>query len=177
MCTQSYIARYPTPHCVHCLIRIAHARKNLSSVSTTLISYKPRQIERFANNINPDHGAPSKARRCQPGSAPGPGSLGQAPGTACCVAIGNAGGEAQDFEEATAPRPGGEQSLAPSRTPRAALPDLRQALARKRRSHFTYCGVTDNSKRGAASHRVPAYRGEASAWRLNARPHARRVRW
>ena len=43
---------------------------------------------------HPEHSAPSKARRCQPGEEPGPGSLGQAPGTTCCVAIGNAGGEA-----------------------------------------------------------------------------------
>jgi hypothetical protein len=42
----------------------------------------------------PEHSAPSKARRCQPGVEPGPGSLGQAPGTECCVASGNAGGEA-----------------------------------------------------------------------------------
>src|SRR5215510_12082471 len=45
-------------------------------------------------NTYPEHSAPSKARRCQPGEGPGPGSLGQAPGTECCVVIGNVGGEA-----------------------------------------------------------------------------------
>src|SRR5215510_11242937 len=38
--------------------------------------------------------APSKARLCQSGVGPAPGSPGQAPGTECCVASGNAGGEA-----------------------------------------------------------------------------------
>ena len=38
--------------------------------------------------------APSKARLCQSGVGPDPGSPGQAPGTECCVVIGNADGEA-----------------------------------------------------------------------------------
>ena len=38
--------------------------------------------------------APSKARLCQSGVGPDPGSPGQAPGTECCVVSGNAGGEA-----------------------------------------------------------------------------------
>ena len=38
--------------------------------------------------------APSKARLCQSGVGPDPGSPGQAPGTECCVVIGDAGGEA-----------------------------------------------------------------------------------
>src|SRR5262245_40784829 len=38
--------------------------------------------------------APSKARLCQLGAGPGPGSLGQAPGTKWCVAEGNDGCEA-----------------------------------------------------------------------------------
>src|SRR5215470_6859127 len=38
--------------------------------------------------------APSKARLCQSGVGPDPGSPGQAPGTKCCVVRGNAGGEA-----------------------------------------------------------------------------------
>ena len=38
--------------------------------------------------------APSKARLCQSGVGPDPGSPGQAPGTECCVVSGNAGGAA-----------------------------------------------------------------------------------
>src|SRR5262245_62219974 len=38
--------------------------------------------------------APSKARLCQPGVGPGPGSPGQTPGTACCAVEGNDNGEA-----------------------------------------------------------------------------------
>ena len=41
-----------------------------------------------------DTSAPSKARLCPSGVGPDPGSPGQAPGTECCVVIGNAGGEA-----------------------------------------------------------------------------------
>jgi hypothetical protein len=49
-----------------------------------------RQVHR----IYPQAGAPSKARLCQLGEDPSPGSPGQAPGTACCVAVGNGRGEA-----------------------------------------------------------------------------------
>ena len=38
--------------------------------------------------------APSKARLCQSGAGPDPGSPGQAPGPACCVGDGNVYGEA-----------------------------------------------------------------------------------
>ena len=38
--------------------------------------------------------APSKARLCQSGVGPDPGSPGQTPGTACCVVEGNDNGEA-----------------------------------------------------------------------------------
>lgn len=37
---------------------------------------------------------PSQARLCQPEAGSGPGSPGQAPGTACCVVDGNGCGEA-----------------------------------------------------------------------------------
>lgn len=39
-------------------------------------------------------GAPSEARLCQPAAGAGPGSRGEAPGTECCVDVGNAVGEA-----------------------------------------------------------------------------------
>ena len=45
-------------------------------------------------DIFSDTSAPSKARLCQSGGGPDPGSPGQAPGTECCVVIGDAGGEA-----------------------------------------------------------------------------------
>ena len=39
-------------------------------------------------------GAPSEARLCQLAADDGPGSLGEAPGTECCVGAGNGAGEA-----------------------------------------------------------------------------------
>ena len=47
-----------------------------------------------AAHIRSAASAPSQARLCQSGAGPDPGSLGQIPGTACCVVEGNDNGEA-----------------------------------------------------------------------------------
>jgi hypothetical protein len=56
----------------------------------SLMKRSGRNFPVFRSNAS----APSEARLCQPEAGSGPGSPGQAPGTACCVDVGNGGGEA-----------------------------------------------------------------------------------
>jgi len=51
-------------------------------------------LNQFYETFPPFVCAPSEARLCQPEADSGPGSRGKAPGTACCVGVGNGVGEA-----------------------------------------------------------------------------------
>src|SRR6202008_5138089 len=86
--------------CKHALVqRFVNTLQVISASSTTMGAVRRACLCHMAKLTY--HGltkrctrAPSKARLCQSGGGPDPGSLGQAPGTECCVVIGNAGGEA-----------------------------------------------------------------------------------
>src|SRR5262249_10759704 len=62
-------------------------------LTSLLLQIKARSIAKH-RLFCPSASAPSKARLCQSGAGPDPGSPGRAPGTACCVGGGNVYGEA-----------------------------------------------------------------------------------
>ena len=72
---------------LHC---VADFAKHCGTSPSILTRSKSAPINSFWSNAS----APSEARLCQSGAGPDPGSLGQTPGTACCVVEGNDNGEA-----------------------------------------------------------------------------------